>query len=111
MAAAPEGNDASAKGATPAAEPARPLEKTPAAALSTPTETPAPSKTASDTSSNETRSPWRLSLSGIEAFLSRMIHPSQPKAESPANGSATAQLAIACPMSGRSGPTGAGDCS
>jgi hypothetical protein len=70
VAAAPEGNDASAKGATPAAEPARPLEKTPAAALSTPTETvtPAPSKTASDTSSNETRSPWRLSLSGIEAF-------------------------------------------
>jgi regulator of protease activity HflC (stomatin/prohibitin superfamily) len=91
--AATQGNDASAKRTISAADPARPLEKTPAAALSTPTEiaAPVPSKTASDTGSNETRSPWRLSLSDIEAFLSRMIHPDQPQSESPANGSATAQ--------------------
>src|SRR5262245_33620417 len=84
-------------------KPAPPLEKTSAAALSTPPETVAPAasktaaetapnqKTAADTAPSEPGSPWHLSLSDIEAFLSRIIHPSQPKAESPANGSATAR--------------------
>jgi len=98
-AAAPAGNDTTA----PSAKPAPPLEKTSAAALSTPTETVAPAasktvaetapnqKTAADTAPSEPGSPWHLSLSDIEAFLLRIIHPSHPKAESPANGSATAR--------------------
>jgi regulator of protease activity HflC (stomatin/prohibitin superfamily) len=98
-AAAPAGNDTTA----PSAKPAPPLEKTSAAALSTPTETVAPAasktvaetapnqKTAADTAPSEPGSLWHLSLSDIEAFLSRIIHPSQPKVESPANGSATAR--------------------
>jgi hypothetical protein len=54
-----------------------PLEKTPSAALSTPTEKP-PAATPSD-ASGETRSLWPPTLSEIDAFFARMLRPRELK--------------------------------
>jgi prohibitin 2 len=104
---------------TTAAAPARPLEKTPAAALSTPSEktplpgSPAPSAPvekvpgaaagtasapAEKRGSAEQHGSWPPSLSDVEAFISRMLRPaapttdaSKPPVDNPAGKSAAEQ--------------------
>ena len=90
---APAGeHDATPKQTTTAAVPAVPLEKTPAAGLATPSETIPPAgsampaqktaptgPSASPATSEPPRSLWPLSLSDIEAYLSRIVRPSEPK--------------------------------
>jgi regulator of protease activity HflC (stomatin/prohibitin superfamily) len=69
---------------TPAAGAARPLEKTPAAALATPPEkTPTAGPATPPAAAPEApRASWPPSLSDVEAFISRMLRPTQPKPES-----------------------------
>jgi regulator of protease activity HflC (stomatin/prohibitin superfamily) len=70
----------------PAAGPTRPLEKTPAAALSTPPEKtpPAGSQTPPAAAPEAPRASWPPSLADVEAFISRMVRPTEPKTDSPA---------------------------
>jgi prohibitin 2 len=78
--------------------PAMPLEKAPTAALATPTGK-SPSAGAGTPSADlpsEPRSLWPFSLHDVEAFLSRIVHPTEPKTEPPAKQSSetpTAQQA------------------
>jgi regulator of protease activity HflC (stomatin/prohibitin superfamily) len=69
---------------TPAAGATRPLEKTPAAALATPPEkTPTAGPATPPAAAPEApRASWPPSLSDVEAFISRMLRPTQPKPES-----------------------------
>jgi prohibitin 2 len=92
-AAAPSDSDTRAKETTPAARPALPLEKTPAAALPTPNEKlqSAGSATAAAGAPEEPRSRWALRLRDVEAFLSRLIRPSEPKPEPVSTQPATEQ--------------------
>jgi regulator of protease activity HflC (stomatin/prohibitin superfamily) len=77
----PDGNDNRER--TTAASPAVPLEKTPAAGLATPPEKipPASSGAPSAATSEGSRSFWPLSLSNIEAYLSWIVRPTEPKTE------------------------------
>jgi prohibitin 2 len=77
----PDGNDNRER--TTAASPAVPLEKTPAAGLATPPEKipPASSGASSAATSEGSRSFWPLSLSNIEAYLSWIVRPTEPKTE------------------------------
>jgi hypothetical protein len=77
----PAGNDS--KERTMAATPAVPLEKTPADGLATPAEKISAAKlnTPSADSSEAPRSLWPLSLSDIEAYLSRIVRRAEPKIE------------------------------
>jgi regulator of protease activity HflC (stomatin/prohibitin superfamily) len=79
----PSGNDSTIKESTTAAGPTVPLEKTPAAGLATPPEKipPASSGTPSAATSEGSRSFWPLSLSDIEAYLSWIVRPTEPKME------------------------------
>jgi len=79
----PSGTDTMNKEKTTAASPAVPLEKTPAAGLTTPPEKipAAKSNTPSASSSEAPRSLWPLSLSDIEAYLTRIVRPAEPKPE------------------------------
>src|SRR5215831_11986106 len=79
----PTDNDTMNKERTTAASPTMPLEKTPAAGLATPPEKipPASSGTPSAATSEGSRSFWPLSLSDIEAYLSRIVRPTEPKTE------------------------------
>jgi hypothetical protein len=79
----PSGNDTTNKESTTAAGPTVPLEKTPAAALATPTEKIplAGSGTPSATTPEGSHSLWPLSLSDIEAYLSRIVRQTEPKTE------------------------------
>jgi regulator of protease activity HflC (stomatin/prohibitin superfamily) len=86
-AGAPAENDTTTKQRTTAAGPTVPLEKTPAAGLATPREK-MPAAAGSDASSAATpgasQSFWPLSLSDIEAYLYRMVRPTEPMTESKA---------------------------
>jgi regulator of protease activity HflC (stomatin/prohibitin superfamily) len=79
----PSGNDTTNKERTTAASPTVPLEKTPVAGLATPPEKipPASSATPSAATSEGSRSFWPLSLSDIEAYLSWIVRPTEPKTE------------------------------
>jgi len=97
--AAPTDNDGSPKERATAAAPAVPLEKTPAAGLAKPGEKtpaaglatpaenmpPAGSGASSAAAPSESRSLWPLSLHDIEALLSRITRPTEPKPVPPAN--------------------------
>lgn len=82
-ASVPNGNDTPKQRPT-AASPAVPLEKMPAAGLATPTEK-MPAAAGSDTSPAATPETshwlWPLSLSDIEAYLYRIVRPTEPKIE------------------------------
>jgi regulator of protease activity HflC (stomatin/prohibitin superfamily) len=101
--APPSDNDTTGKVATTAAQPALPLEKTPAAALPTPSEKKVPppgsattaapaAETTAEATADKPRSLWPLSLYDIEAFFARMVGQaesttepvSKPPAEKPA---------------------------
>jgi len=79
----PTDNDTMNKERTTAASPTMPLEKTPGAGLATPLERipPASSGTPSAATSEGSRSFWPLSLSDIEAYLSWIVRPTEPKTE------------------------------
>jgi regulator of protease activity HflC (stomatin/prohibitin superfamily) len=82
--APPSGTDATTKESTTAAAgPAVPLEKTPAAALATPTEKipPVISGAASAATPEPSRSWWPFSLSDIAAYLFQTAPPAEPKTE------------------------------
>ena len=85
------------KGGPPAAGPAVPLEKTPAAGLTAPAETPTAAASAPTAgaaapttgsakpatgTAEEPRGSWPLSLSDIEAFLSRIVRQAEPSTDS-----------------------------
>jgi regulator of protease activity HflC (stomatin/prohibitin superfamily) len=78
------------KGGPPAVGPAVPLEKTPAAGLTTPAEHPPVAPSAAPTAGSaapaagapEERGSWPLSLSDIEAFLSRLVKQAEPGTDS-----------------------------
>jgi regulator of protease activity HflC (stomatin/prohibitin superfamily) len=80
--APPTENDTTPKERTTAAAPV-PMEKTPAAGLATPVEKPpaSGSGTPSAATPEEPRSLWPPTFSNIDAFLSRMIRPTEPKTE------------------------------
>ena len=84
-AAAPHDNDTTGKETTTAARPALSLEKTPAAALATPSERvqPAGSGTTGATAQDKPRSLWPLSLHDIEAFFARIVRPTEQKPAAP----------------------------
>jgi hypothetical protein len=73
------------------------LEKTPAAALPTPSEKvqPAGSGTTGATAQDKARSLWPLSLHDIEAFFARIVRPTEqkpaPVAQQPTEKSAAEQ--------------------
>jgi regulator of protease activity HflC (stomatin/prohibitin superfamily) len=96
-AAAPHENDTTSKETTTVARPALPLEKTPAAALATPSEKmqPAGSGTTGATAQDKPRSLWPLSLHDIEAFFARIVRPTEskpaPGAQQPTEKSAAEQ--------------------
>jgi regulator of protease activity HflC (stomatin/prohibitin superfamily) len=84
------GTENDSKEGPPAAAPAVPLERTPAAGLTAPAEqpasgTPAPSGGAAAAAAparpaaEEPRGSWPLSLSDIEAFLARLVRQAEPK--------------------------------
>jgi regulator of protease activity HflC (stomatin/prohibitin superfamily) len=79
----PTDNDTMNKERITAASPTMPLEKTPVAGLATPPEKipPASSATPSAATSEGSRSFWPLSLSDIEAYLSWIVRPTEPKTE------------------------------
>jgi len=79
----PADNETLNKERTTAASPTMPLEKTPAAGLAAPPEKipPASSGTPSAATSEGSRSLWPLSLSDIEAYLSWIVRPTEPKTE------------------------------
>jgi hypothetical protein len=74
-----------------AAQPTLPLEKTPAAALATPSEKVPPAgsgttgtaaaETAAAVTADKPRSLWPLSLYDIETFFARMVGRTEPKPE------------------------------
>jgi regulator of protease activity HflC (stomatin/prohibitin superfamily) len=78
--ATPSGNNSKER---TTATPAAPLEKTPADGLATPAEKIPAAKlnTPSADGSEASRSLWPLSLSDIEAYLSRIVRPTEPKIE------------------------------
>jgi hypothetical protein len=90
-AAPPSDNDTTGKEATMAAQPTLPLEKTPAAALATPSEKVSPAgsgttgtaaaETAAAVTADKPRSLWPLSLYDIETFFARMVGRTEPKPE------------------------------
>jgi prohibitin 2 len=73
--APPNEGDAAPKERTTAPTPATPLEKTPAAGLTKPAEKPPAA------ASQEPRASLPSTLSDIDAFLSRLIRPAEPKTE------------------------------
>jgi regulator of protease activity HflC (stomatin/prohibitin superfamily) len=86
-----KGPENGSKGGPPAAGSALPFEKTPAAGLTTPAEHPpaAPAATPPPAPATpaagaveEPRGAWPLSLSDIEAFLSRLVRPAEPATDS-----------------------------
>jgi hypothetical protein len=79
----PTDNDTMNKERTTAVSPTVPLEKKPAAGLATPTEKipPASSGTPSAATPEGSHSLWPLSLSDIEAYLSQIARPTEPKTE------------------------------
>ncbi len=101
-AASPTDHDTTAEGTTTPMRPALPLEKTPAAALPTPTENmpPSTSGVTAGAASEQRRSLWPLSLHDIRAFFARIVRPDEPKpepsstppAEKPATQSQSQQL-------------------
>jgi regulator of protease activity HflC (stomatin/prohibitin superfamily) len=86
--APPTENDTTNKERTTAASPTMPSEKTPAAGLVTPPEKipAAKSCTPSANSSESPRSLWPLSLSDLEAYLSRIVRLTGPKTEAKTEG-------------------------
>ena len=79
----PTDDDTMNKERTTAASPTMPLEKTPAAGLATLPEKipPASSGTPAAATPEGSRSFWPLSLSDIEAYLSWIVRPTEPKTE------------------------------
>jgi hypothetical protein len=63
------------------ASPTMPLEKTPAAGLATPAEKIPPASSGTAATPEGSRSLWPFRLSDIEAYLSQLVHPTEPKTE------------------------------
>jgi hypothetical protein len=84
----PNDSNASGKETATAARPTLPLEKTPAAALATPSEKVPPAgseKVATATGTQDKpRSFWQLSLHDIETFFARLVRPTRDDKPAPA---------------------------
>ncbi len=96
--APPTENDTMPKERTTAAAPL-PLEKTPSAGLATPLERPpvSGSGTPPAATPEEPRSLWPPTFSNIDAFLSRMVRPTEPKTEPSSKGPSEKPAAAAQP--------------